>query len=162
MSGDGTWKKRGFKSNYGVTTLIGYYSGKVIDLKTKSSYCQGCNYWKNKTRTEEFRKQFEYHEDECQKNHESSSGKMEVDAMTEMFSTSQEKFGVKYGNDIGNGDSKTFKAILELETYGDELPVVKSECIGHVEQRMGSRLRSIRKEKKLSGRGILTDKVVNN
>ena len=82
--------------------------------------------------------------------------------MTEMFSTSQEKFGVKYGNDIGNGDSKTFKAILELETYGDELPVVKSECIGHVEQRMGSRLRSIRKEKKLSGRGILTDKVVNN
>ncbi|XP_052758504.1 uncharacterized protein LOC128202373 [Galleria mellonella] len=160
VSGDGTWKKRGFKSNYGVATLIGYYSGKVIDLKTKSSYCQGCIYWKNKTHTEEFRKWIEYHEDECQKNHEGSSGKMEVDAMKEMFSTSEEKFGVKYGNYIGDGDSKTFKAILDLEPYGNELPVVKSECIGHVEKRMGSRLRNVRKEKKLSGRGKLTDKVV--
>jgi len=35
VSGDGTWKKRGFKSLYGVTTLIGYYSGKVIDLVEK-------------------------------------------------------------------------------------------------------------------------------
>ncbi|KOC58613.1 hypothetical protein WH47_06147 [Habropoda laboriosa] len=31
VSGDGTWKKRGFKSLFG-TTLIAYYSGKVIDL----------------------------------------------------------------------------------------------------------------------------------
>lgn len=160
VSGDGTWKKRGFKSKYGVATLIGYYSGKVIDLKTKSSYCQGCNYWKNKTHTEEFRKWMKDHEDECQKNHEGSSGKMEVDAMIEMFSTSEEKFGVKYGNYIGDGDSKTFKAILDSEPYGNELPIVKSECIGHVEKRMGSRLRNVRKEKKLSGRGKLTDKVV--
>ncbi|XP_074111938.1 uncharacterized protein LOC141535740 [Cotesia typhae] len=85
---------------------------------------------------------------------------MEVDAMKEMFSTSEEKFGVKYGNYIGDGDSKTFKAILDLEPYGNELPVVKSECIGYVEKRMGSRLRNVRKEKKLSGRGKLTDKVV--
>ncbi|XP_074097915.1 uncharacterized protein LOC141526733 [Cotesia typhae] len=134
VSGDGTWKKRGFKSTYGVATLIGYYSGKVIDLKTKSSYCQGCVYWKNKTHTEEFRKWSEYHEGECQQNHEGSSGKMEVDAMKEMFSTSEEKFGVKYGNYIGDGDFKTFKAILDLEPYGNELPVVKSECIGHVEK----------------------------
>lgn len=160
VSGDGTWKKRGFKSKYGVATLIGYSSGKVIDLRTKSSYCQGCNYWKDKTHTEEFRKWFEYHEDECQKNHEGSSGKMEVDAIKEMFSTSEEKFGVKYGNYIGDGDSKTFKAILDLNPYGDELTVMKSECINHVEKRMGSRLRNIRKEKKLSGRGKLTDKVV--
>lgn len=155
MSGDGT-----FKSKYGIATLIGYYSGKVIDLRTKSSYCQGCNNLKKKTHTEKFRKWFVYHENECQRNHEGSSRKMEVDAMKEMFSSSEKKFGVKYGNYIGDGDSKTFKAIQDLEPYGDELPVVKSECIGHVEERMGSRLRNVRKEKKLSRRGKLTYRVV--
>lgn len=39
VSGDGTWKKRGFTSLFGVTSLIGYYSGKIIDLFVKSSYC---------------------------------------------------------------------------------------------------------------------------
>lgn len=36
VSGDGSWKKRGFSSLFGVTTLIGYYSGKVVDLVVKS------------------------------------------------------------------------------------------------------------------------------
>lgn len=39
VSDDGSWKKRGFSSLYGVTTLIGYYSGKVLDLVVKSGYC---------------------------------------------------------------------------------------------------------------------------
>ncbi|CAH4030916.1 unnamed protein product [Pieris brassicae] len=42
VSGDGSWKKRGYTSLYGVTTLIGYYSGKVIDLADKSGYCHTC------------------------------------------------------------------------------------------------------------------------
>lgn len=39
VSGDGSWKKRGFSSLFGVTTLIGNNTGKVIDLIVKSSYC---------------------------------------------------------------------------------------------------------------------------
>lgn len=35
VSGDGTWKKRGFASLYGVSSLIGYYSGKVLDVLVK-------------------------------------------------------------------------------------------------------------------------------
>ena len=35
-SGDGTWKKRGHTSLYGVTSLIGYYSGNIIDIFVKS------------------------------------------------------------------------------------------------------------------------------
>ena len=54
---------------------------------------------------------------------------MEVDSVKEMFSRSEENFGVKYSNYIGDGDSATFKAILDLKPYGDELTVVKSECI---------------------------------
>lgn len=46
VSGDGTWKKRGFASLYGVSSLIGYHSGKVLDVIVKSSYCKLCESWK--------------------------------------------------------------------------------------------------------------------
>lgn len=39
VSGDGTWKKRGFSSLFGVTSLIGFFTGKVLDIFVKSSYC---------------------------------------------------------------------------------------------------------------------------
>ncbi|RLU19001.1 hypothetical protein DMN91_009359 [Ooceraea biroi] len=82
---------------------------------------------------------------------------MEVTAITEMFTASQEKYGVKYGNYIGDGDSKTFKAVVDLNPYGDDFPITKSECIGHIEKRMGSRLRNVKKTKKLGGKGKFTD-----
>lgn len=71
-------------------------------------------------------------------------------------------FGVKYSNYIGDGDSATFKAILDLKPYGDELTVVKSECIGHVKKRMHNHLQKVKKEKKLSGRNKLTDKKIKH
>jgi len=107
ISGDGSWKRRGFKSLYGVTTLIGYYSGKVIDFVVKSSYCQACTAWKNKQDNPNYEEWFAQHQEECANNHTGSAGKMEVDAIKEMFLRSEEKFGVKYGNYIGDGDSKT-------------------------------------------------------
>lgn len=114
VSGDGSWKKRGFTSLYGVTTLIGYYSGKVIDLIVKASYCQACTYSRTTKTETEFEKWFEDHEEECAANHSGSAGKMEVDSIKAMFSRSEEKFNVKYGNYIGDGDSKTYKAIVDL------------------------------------------------
>lgn len=160
VSGNGSWKKRGFTSLYGVTTLIASFSGKVIDLVVKSSYCQACNAWKGKEQTEEFKNWYETHVEECSANHTGSAGKMEVDSIKEMFSASERKYGVRYMNYIGDGDSKTFKAILDLNPYGDEHVVVKSECVNHVEKRMGTRLRNIKKEKKLGGKGKLTDALI--
>ncbi|XP_074102360.1 uncharacterized protein LOC141529625 [Cotesia typhae] len=31
VSGDGSWKKRGFKSSFGISSLIGYFTGKIVD-----------------------------------------------------------------------------------------------------------------------------------
>ena len=92
VSGDGTWKKRGYNSLFGVTTLIGVYSNKVIDTVVKSSFCQSCNVWKNKTGTAEYETWKSSHDDTCTINHEGSAGKMEVDAVKEMFSRSIDKF----------------------------------------------------------------------
>lgn len=156
-SGDGSWKKRGFSSLYGVTTLIGHHTGKVIDLVVKSSYCQACIYYKN---TDKNDPQYLDHKENCPINHDGSAGKMEVDAIIEMFQRSEKLFGIKYCNYVGDGDTKTFKAILDKQPYGEDYKVTKSECVGHVEKRMGSRLRNIKKTAKLGGKGKLTDALI--
>ncbi|CAG5100711.1 Protein of unknown function, partial [Cotesia congregata] len=38
VSSDGIWNKRGFSSLFGVTSLMGYNSGKVLDVLLKFSY----------------------------------------------------------------------------------------------------------------------------
>ena len=48
-SGDGTWHKRGFLSLFGVTSLTGHFTGKIIDVLVKSSYCKACEPWKDNT-----------------------------------------------------------------------------------------------------------------
>ena len=90
-------KKRGFTSLCGVTMLIGYYSGKVVDLVVKSSSCQACMVWHKKEGTTEYAEWYEDHQEQCASNHDGSAGKMEVNSITEMFSTSEQKYGVKYG-----------------------------------------------------------------
>ncbi|XP_025271326.1 uncharacterized protein LOC112639965 [Camponotus floridanus] len=82
---------------------------------------------------------------------------MEVDAATEMFARADEKNGVSYINYVGDGDCKTFKAIVEQNPN-----VKKKECIDHVQKRMGTRLRKlVSNTKGLSGRGKLTGKLID-
>ena len=80
------------------------------------------------------------HKDSCTLNHTGSSGIMEVDSIVEMFLRSIVKFGVKYLNYIGDGDSKTFASIVKMIPYGEDCPVTKNECVGHVQKRMSTRL----------------------
>lgn len=143
VSGDGTWQKRGFSSLYGVSTLIGSLTGKVIDAVIKSSYCQSCTYWKNIDKnTEEYTMWYNEHEENCSVNHTGSAGKMEMDSIKEMFSRSEELHEARYVNYIGDGNSKTFKGVLDLQPYGEGCIVKKSEDINHVHKRMGTRLRN--------------------
>lgn len=178
VSGDGTWKKRGFSSLYGVSSIIGYCSGKVLDIFVKSSYCKLCEAWKKKLSTIEFEEWQADHlqKNECSANHQGPAGNMEVSSIVAMFQRSFEKYGLRYSNYIGDGDSKTYSGVLNAKPYGDDFIVNKKECVGHVQKRMGKRLRdlvnktveetktkagkSIRK-KTLSGKGKLTGKLID-
>lgn len=120
-----------------------------------------CEFWKSKKSTVEFEEWEKSHEKECCANHTGSSGKMEMDAILEMFQASQQKYGVKYTNYIGDGDSKTYSNIINANPYGDT-PVHKKKCIGHVQKRMGSRLRQVKtKTKGLGGKDKLTGKMID-
>lgn len=162
VSGDGTWHKRGFSSAFGVATLIGVHSKKVLDINVKSSYCKACEIWKERQDDAEYEEWKEKHEKICQINHEGSSGKMEVDAIKEIFARSLQLYGVKYINYIGDGDSKTFKSVVASKPYGDDVEIQKKECIGHVQKRMGTRLRKCKKENKdIGGRNKLTATMID-
>lgn len=126
----------------------------------KSAYCHACKLWESKVGTEEYNIWIDEHTDKCAANHNGSAGKMEVDSIKEMFKRSWEWFQVRYVNYIGDGDTKTFKALLAENPYGDDFPIKKKECVGHVQKRMGSRLRNIKKIKKLGGMNKLTNKLI--
>jgi len=145
VSGDGTWKRRGFASLYGVTTLIGYYSGKVLDIFVKSSYCKSCESWKKKLTTAEYDEWYNNHieNNECSANHQGTAGNMEASSVLAMFQRSFEKHGLRYTNYIGDGDSKTFTKIVNSKPYGENVVINKKECVGHVQKRMGTRLRDL-------------------
>lgn len=64
---------------------------------------------------------------------------MEVDSVIEMFQRSETLHKVKYANYIGDGDSKTFKGVLDANPY-ENFTVKKKECIDHVQKRMRTRL----------------------
>lgn len=73
----------------------------------------------------EFQEWLETHEASCTLNHKGSSGKMEVDAVVEMFKRSETLHGVKYVNYIGDGDSKTYTGIVNAAPYENTAVIKK-------------------------------------
>lgn len=86
---------------------------------------------------------------------------MEVDAILELFRRSEDLYDTRYAFYIDDGDSKTYKGIVDGKPYSD-LVIAKKECIGHVQKRIGTRLRNLKKEiKNLGGRGKLTGNLID-
>lgn len=97
-------------------------------------------------------------------------GGMEVAGVKDIFSRSLQWYNVRYINYLGDGDSKSFAAVSELKPYGNDVTIKKQECIGHVQKRMGARLRRLKTTMKgkalsdgkpLGGTKRLTDEVIN-
>ncbi|GFW10936.1 uncharacterized protein TNCV_4459111 [Trichonephila clavipes] len=149
---DGSWQKRGFSSKNGLVTVTSVDTGKVIDVEVFSKHC----ICPNKTK----------HLQNCKRNFEGYSGKMEVAGALSIFQRSQSLYNVRYTKYLGDGDSKAFTSIVENKVYGDHCSVEKLECIGHVMKRMGTRLRRLKTKmrgqklsdgKPLCGRNRLTE-----
>lgn len=135
---DGTWQRRGHQSLNGVVSCTSVDTGKVLDVCVLSKHCI-CLDKKN-------------HNIKCKVNYTGSSGGMEVTGVQTLFSRSLEKHNVRYIHYLGDEDSAACKSIVDLKPYSD-ISVSKLECVGHIQKRMGSRLRTLKnklKGKKLS------------
>ena len=86
------------------------------------------------------------------------------------FQSPLDKYNIRYGLYIGDSDTESFKKVLESKSYRDDLIPCKLECVGHVQKRLGTRLRNLRNGKKgkklrdgrgILGKGRLYDKIIN-
>ncbi|KAK3926587.1 MTRF1L release factor glutamine methyltransferase [Frankliniella fusca] len=169
-SGDGSWQRRGHVSKNGTVSLIGAKSGLVMDVEVLSKVCTGCSLYSGPKEGPEFDEWKAAHMPDCSVNHDGSSGMMEVTGMVNIFQRSVETRNVRYKKYIGDGDAKTYKNICDAKPYGDDLIPEKVECVGHVQKRMSTRLRKLKKDMKgkklkdgkpIGGLGRLTDKKID-
>ncbi|GFU24794.1 uncharacterized protein TNCV_794141 [Trichonephila clavipes] len=67
---------------------------------------------------------------------------METVGVYRIFERSEANRSLRYTSYYGDGDSKAFNNVKDIYGYDS---VVKYECIGHVQKRVGSRLRKLKK-----------------
>ncbi|XP_065055580.1 uncharacterized protein LOC135684104 [Rhopilema esculentum] len=168
---DGTWQKPGHASLNGVVTAVSNESGKVLDFEVKSKYCKACEKKNDFNKDSLAYLQWQIrHESRCSMNHKGSSGSMEVEGLQDIFKRSMEKYGIRYTTFIGDGYSSSFSTISKEKPYGADIEISKKECIGHVQKRLGTRLRKLKSScgkkklkdgKGIGGKGRLTEKMIN-
>lgn len=87
---------------------------------------------------------------------EGTSGGMEAAGVLEIFQRSEKRaVPVRYTKFLRDGDSKAYDTVVQNQPYGDDVPIVKLEGVGHVQKRLGTRLRNLRQtyKKKLLSDG---------
>lgn len=170
---DGTWMRRGYASLYGVFVAMSWNTGKVLDVETLSRFCHQCAHFqhqhaKKELTDDELQHKLDNHE--CRANTKSSAPAMECEAALKIWRRSEETRQLQYTVYIGDGDTKSYKAVHDAYPYGPEVEIAKEECVGHVQKRVGHRLRKLKKDLsgkkladggKISGRGRLTDQVID-
>ena len=104
----------------------------------------------------------------CLINHTGSAGSMKAAGLVYCFMSSAETRKLRYTHYIGDGDSKACLDTVKNDAYSGTV-VEKLECVGHIQKRVGNRLRNLRNTMKapladgktLKWRGRLTDKIIN-
>ena len=161
VSCDGTWQRRGHSSMNGCVTVISMETGKCLDVEVLSKVCQGCQRHETKEDSQEKRLWQADHQGKCKANYKGSAPAMEVEGVKRIFERTEEKHKLFYTEYFGDGDSKGFNKVEN--TYRDKgVTITKKECVGHVQKRVGTALRKLKKEKKgLGGKGKLTDAMID-
>ncbi|GFU24687.1 uncharacterized protein TNCV_3178271 [Trichonephila clavipes] len=150
---DGTWQRRGHSSLNGCVAVLSIDTSKVVDLEVMSKWCRNCNTSKSSEKSKHVKK---HH---CSCNHQRSAGSMEPVGAYRLFERSRETRKLEYVEFYGDGDSKSLLAVKDI--YGID-SVRKYECIGHIQKRVGSKLRILKtKEKGLGGKGKLSDSFID-
>ena len=149
---------RGYSSCNGVGTAISITTGKILDCEILSRHCENCaihGNWKEQEPTE-----YDVWNVNCQGkgqlNHEGSASSTEAASAITVFSRSEQNYGLRYTGYYGDGDGSSFQQVEN--TYYDT-KVVKYECIGHYQRRVGNRSRKLRKRVKGLG-GIANGKEI--
>lgn len=190
VSADGTWMRRGFSSLYDAMSVIAWDIGQVVDAFVASRFCSicsntakymlevcsACSKKATKRRAgtltaEVFETWKAAHQPFCSANYPGSAPAMESAAAVILWLRSMERRGLRYPEYIGDGDCKGHASVVASQPYGPDVTVNKSECVGHIQKRLGHRLRELVKKhgstklsdgKSISGKGRLTGHLIDS
>ena len=159
VSVDGTWQKRGYSSMNGAVAAISMNTGRILDIAAFSRYCQGCISMERFQMSDPVKYANWKQARHCSINHVGSAPAMEVAGAKLIFNRSIEKHNLRYTEFYGDGDSKSFNSVKDVY---DGITIKKQECIGHIQKRVGNRLRKLKRSVKgLGGTGKLTDTIID-
>ena len=86
---------------------------------------------------------------------------MEPEGALRIFNRSVETNKLRYSEFYGDGNSKSYAAVKDVYEE-DNVTVTKKECVGHVQKRVETALRKLKKDNKgLGGKGRLTDAMID-
>ena len=91
-----------------------------------------------------------------------------MSGLIQCFMESEKNRRLHYTSYIGNGDTKSYSEVVKDDPYPGTA-VQTLECVGHIQKRFGGRLRKLKSSdktslsdsKSLSGKGRLTEKMIN-
>ncbi|GFY55990.1 uncharacterized protein TNIN_253421 [Trichonephila inaurata madagascariensis] len=105
---------------------------------------------------------------DCKRNYVGSSGVIEIQGASKILQRSSSFYNARYVTYLGHGDCKASDVVKKKNIYGNEYPIEKLECVGHVMKCMGTRLKAQLKGqilsdgKCLSGKNRLTEHEIDN
>ena len=145
VSFDGTWAKRGFTSLTGVVFAISVDTGEVLDYHVTSKSCRKCSLKKSQCEgdVEQFEEWRREHlaSGDCDINFEGSSPAMEAEGASVLWNRSINLHNMRYKWMVSDGDSKAFSTARNVY---DDCEVIKLDCVGHVQKRMGKHLMNLK------------------
>ena len=137
-------------------------TGKVVDVEVLTKFCKLCKMHEDDDSPENVAWKTD-HQAKCKANFQGSAPAMEREGALRLFKRSVNSNKLRYTEYYGDGDSKSHgvvEAVYQLDD--DKTQVVKKECVRHVQKRVGTALRKLRKENKgMGGKGKLTDSMTD-
>ena len=71
---------------------------------------------------------------------------LEVEAAKRLWGRSVQTNGLMYTGMLGDGDSKAYQAVVELQPYRPDVEIVREQCVNHAYKRMGTALLKLSRE----------------
>ena len=165
---DGTWSRRGHQTKC-IIVAASWENRLVLDSEVLSKFYYEWHAKKTNPASDDFLDWWEEHQGNCDQNYYGSSVGIEAEGARRMWQRSIEKYKLRYIEVVADGDSKTFSELTKWKPYGEGNPVVKHECVGHVQKHMTNRIEALKKTKpkddngeliKIGGKGRVTKEVV--
>jgi hypothetical protein len=113
ISLDGTWKKRGHCSDYGIVFAIDVDSGWCIDYEILSLRCEACEQQKMQKTTIQFQVWFKDHAPTCSKNYDGTPKGMEAEGARRIFERSLTR-RLQYKYLVCDGDSSAYERVKNI------------------------------------------------